>query len=128
MKQKIFRTSFIISIIFIICSCASTKSGSNSKYASKSVIPKITSNNEYDFDISSESIIYTIDISNPEGRAKLNKLSLRQAEELALVEAIMKYKCATLFQPQYTNLTKGRKVLRITIYGFPAVYKKQRNL
>lgn len=74
----------------------------------------------------SESITHTIDVSTPEGRIKLRKLSLWQAERLALIEAIMKYKCATLFQPQYTSLKKGKKVLRVTVYGFSAVYKKQR--
>ena len=64
-----------------------------------------------------------IDVSTPDGRAKLHKLSLRQAEDLALTEALMKNNCAALFNPQYTHLKKGKKVLRVTVYGFPARYK-----
>ncbi|MCM1441357.1 MAG: hypothetical protein NC131_19455 [Roseburia sp.] len=44
-------------------------------------------------------------------------------QELALVEAIMANRCATLFNPKYTHLTRGNKVLRITVYGYPARYK-----
>ena len=36
----------------------------------------------------------------------------------------MKYKCGTLVNPQYTYLAKGKRILRVTFYGFPAMYKK----
>jgi hypothetical protein len=39
-------------------------------------------------------------------------------------EAIMKYKCGTLVNPQYTHLAKGKRILRVTFYGFPTMYKK----
>ena len=64
-----------------------------------------------------DAITYTIDVSTVEGRIKLNKLSLRQAEELALTEAVMNNNCAALFNPQYTHLKKGKKILRVTVYG-----------
>lgn len=59
---------------------------------------------------------------------KLNKLKLREAENLALTEAVMKYNCATLVNPQYTNFMRGKKVLRITVFGFPAKYKNQEKM
>ena len=36
----------------------------------------------------------------------------------------MKYNCATLFNPQYTHLKKNKDILRVTVYGFPARYKR----
>ena len=59
---------------------------------------------------------------------KLNKLKLREAENLALTEAVMKYNCATLVNPQFTNLKRGKKILRITVYGFPAKFKNQEKM
>ena len=76
-------------------------------------------------DIASEPITYTIDISTAEGRLKLKKLSLPQAKSLALREAVMMNRCAKLVNPQYTQLMKGKQVLRVTVYGFPAIYKVQ---
>lgn len=85
--------------------------------------PTIESYNELTMDLDKNPISYTIDISTDDGRLKLNKLSVPEAQNLALVEAIMVNRCATLFNPQYTQLTKGNKVLRVTVYGYPARYK-----
>ena len=81
--------------------------------------------NDVNLEIASEPITYTIDISNDEGRAKLNKLSYDEAKSLCLREAVMSARCAKLVNPQYTRLMKGRRVLRITVYGFPATYKNK---
>ncbi len=86
----------------------------------------LNSHNEYDLDISDTPVEYVIDITTAEGAAKLNKLSLKQAEELALREAIIKNKCTLLFNPQYTHVKKGGRILRIKVYGFPAKYKNQK--
>lgn len=85
----------------------------------------IESYNELTMDLDDEPISYTIDISTPTGKAKLNKLALNEAKELALIEAIMSARCATLFNPQYTHLVKNGKILRVTVYGYPARYKKK---
>ena len=77
-------------------------------------------------EVSSDGVSYTIDVSTPEGKVKLNKLSLKEAENLALTEAVIKYNCALLVNPQFTNLMKGKQVLRITVYGFPAKYKNSK--
>ncbi len=85
----------------------------------------IVSYNELTMDLDSAPIEYVIDIKSADGRAKLNGLSLDEAKELVLVEAIIHAKCATIFQPQYTHVVKNGKVLGIRIYGFPAHYKKK---
>ena len=86
--------------------------------------PEIVSYNELTMDLDPTGVTYTIDISTPEGKLKLHKISLADAQQLALVECLMKYNCATLFNPQYTHLKKGKDILRVTVYGFPARYKK----
>ncbi|MBP2690818.1 MAG: hypothetical protein J6B44_03230 [Muribaculaceae bacterium] len=80
--------------------------------------------NKLTMDLDDEPITYTIDISTEAGRMKLRNLSLDEACDLALVEAIMANKCATIFQPQYTHLVQKGKVLRVTLYGYPARYKR----
>lgn len=103
----------------------SHRHGAVSLNAYTTVRPQIESYNELTMDLDSTPVTYTIDISTAEGKIKLNKLNLQEAQELALVEALMTYKCATLFNPQYTHLTKGNKILRVTVYGYPARYKKK---
>lgn len=120
------RTILFITLLMSILalgSCSSSKSGTRTSNAYHTPATRIKSFNDYDLNVSSEGITYTIDISTPEGRAKLEGLSLREAEELALTEAVIKYNCAMLVNPQYTNLTRGNRVLRITVFGFPAKFK-----
>ncbi len=81
--------------------------------------------NDVNLEIASDPITYTIDISTDEGRLKLSKLSLSEAKSLALREAVMMNRCAKIVNPQYTQLMKGKRVLRVTVYGFPAVYRNQ---
>lgn len=121
MKTLLF--GILLMSVFAISSCSTTKSGTRTSNAYNTPTTDIKSFNDYDLIVSSEGITYTIDISTPEGRAKLNGISLKEAEKLALTEAVIKYNCAMLVNPQYTNLTKGNRVLRITVFGFPAKYK-----
>jgi len=106
-------------------SCSFLKSGSETNNAWTTVKPEIESYNELTMDLDPTGVTYTIDVSTAEGRLKLNKLSLQEAEQLALTEALMYYNCATLFNPQYTHLKKGKDILRVTVYGYPARYKKK---
>ncbi len=75
-------------------------------------------------DLDPSGVTYTIDISTPEGALKLKNISLYEAQKIALTECLMKYNCATLFNPQFTHLKDGKKILRITVFGFPARYKR----
>lgn len=126
--MKTRNINIIISIICVlfISSCRTAKSGSRSNNAYQTPTTHIQSDNLYDLEVSSEGVSYTIDVSTPEGKVKLNKLSLKEAENLALTEAVIKYNCALLVNPQFTNLMKGKQVLRITVYGFPAKYKNSK--
>ncbi len=115
---------FGIALILLagLSSC-SPKISTRTLNAYTTVATNNVSYNELTMDLDDNPITYTIDISTKEGQMKLRKLSLDEACELALVEAIMANKCATIFQPQYTHLVQNGKVLRVTIYGYPARYK-----
>lgn len=121
------RTFYLFTIIFgllIGISSCSPKISTRKLNAFTTVAPTIVSYNELTMNLDDTPITYTIDISTDAGRAKLNKLSVDEACDLALIEAIMENKCATLFNPQYTHLVQKGKVLRVTVYGYPAHYKK----
>lgn len=79
--------------------------------------------NRMDLEVSPDGITYTIDISTAEGRIKLNGLNLAQAKKLALEEAAIKNNCARIISPKFSHLQKGKHILRITVFGFPARYK-----
>ncbi|MDE6697187.1 MAG: hypothetical protein K2K25_09925 [Muribaculaceae bacterium] len=87
--------------------------------------PQFKNINERDYDFEETPITYVIDISTEEGRAKLRNISVQEAYDLVLIEAIMKNKCANIFHPQFTHLEKNGQVLRVIVYGFPAHYKKK---
>lgn len=124
MKHTFFVVLSLIVGFLGITSC-SPKMTTRKLNAYTTVNPTIVSYNELTMDIDEEPITYTIDISSESGRLKLNGLSADEASDLALVEAIMSNKCATIFQPQYTHLLHKGKVLRVTLYGHPARYKKK---
>ena len=112
MKAKIIIFSMIAIVTLAICSCRTTRYGSTNRNASNTVKAKLESYNELTMDLAKDAITYTIDVST--------------VEELALTEAVMNNNCAALFNPQYTHLKKGKKILRVTVYGFPAYYKRKK--
>ena len=124
MKMYKFFLMAACAAVITLTSCRTTN-GAYGENAQNDINTLLSSIVEYDLDVSTEPITYSIDISTELGAAKLNNLTIKQAEDLAKREAIMKYKCGTLVNPQYTYLKKGKRILRITVYGFPAMYKNQ---
>lgn len=121
--RNFYLLTILLGLLFGISSC-SPKISTRKLNAYSTVAPTNVSYNKFTMDLDDEPITYTIDIYTDTGRAKLNKLSVDEACDLALIEAIMANKCATIFQPQYTHLVQKGKVLRVTLYGYPARYKK----
>lgn len=119
------RKLFPLVVIMLTLSACSPKMTSRALNAYTTVQTTNVSYNPMTMVLDSEPITYTIDISTQSGRAKLKGLSLDEAYDLVLVEAVIANKCATIFQPQYTNLMKKGNVLRVTVYGYPARYKAQ---
>lgn len=126
MKKTIFALAilFITNILLLSCNTAQSISGSHEKNSSATVKLVMESYNEFTMDLDPVAVMYTIDISTEEGQLKLKNTTLLEAEQLALVECLIKNNCATLFNPQFTHLKKGKDILRVTVYGFPARYKK----
>ena len=125
MKKQYFLTAIAAFTIVTICSCSRAHSDATINNAWNAPNTVVNSFNEYDLVASNQYVSYTIDVSTPEGKTKLHKKSEKQANELALAEAVIKYKCSMLINPQFTHLKKGKKILRVTVFGQPAYYRNQ---
>lgn len=118
-------TGALCAITLLVLGSCSSKVTSTQINGWQTANTTVVSYNKMTMDLDSEPITYAIDITTEQGRAKLNNLTLQEARDLVLVEAIMAAKCATIFQPQYTHVVEKGKVLGIKVYGFPARYKKE---
>ena len=122
MEKKI---SFAICFSFLILSLNSCRihTGAGGYATNIGVNARGSSYNSYDLVPVGDRITYTIDISTPEGKQKLNKLSLAEAQRLAETEACRKYNCDRLIDPRFDYLNKGKRILRITVDGRPGNYQ-----
>ena len=127
MKKNIFLMAFAATTIMTICSCSTVRSGAGGYATNIGVDASARSDNYYDLVPVGDRITYTIDISTPEGKQKLQGLSLAEAKVLAETEARRKYNCDRLFEPQFDKLKKGKRILRITVDGRPANFRTRDN-
>lgn len=120
--KRIFWMALTIVMTFGESSCRVT-SGAGGVNTGVGVSVSGSSNNYYDLIPVGDRITYTIDISTPEGKQKLNGISLEDAQRLAEIEAIRKYNCDRLIDPRFDYLKKGKRILRITVDGRPGNYR-----
>ncbi len=123
MKKIIFIIACAIISLFAISSCSSVHSGAGGYDTGHGVRTSSTSINSYDLVPVGDRVTYTIDVSTPEGRQKLYKISLSDAQRLAETEASRKYNCDRLIDPRFDYLKKGKRILRITVDGRPGNYR-----
>ena len=123
MRKLIYLLS--VAKVALLTSCSTPKLTTTEKGGTSWIEEKFKSDNDIEMEPDSEPITHTIDISTQAGQIKLQGLSLQEARELVLVEALMANKCATFLTPQFTHLVEKGKVLRITFYGFPVRYKNK---
>ncbi len=123
MKKNILLIALSAIAILTISSCSSTRTGAGGYSTNVGVDARGTSYNRYDLVPVGDRITYTIDISTPEGKQKLYKLSLAEAQRLAETEACRKYNCDRLIDPRFDYLNKGKRILRITVDGRPGNYQ-----
>ena len=123
MKKYLYLMVIAVNMIMIICSCGSTRSGAGGYDTGMGVNLRDRSYISYNLEPVGDRITYTIDISTPEGKQKLEGLSLDEAKRLAETEASRKYNCDRLIDPRFDYLQKGKRILRITIDGRPGNYK-----
>ncbi len=115
---------FFVGVLAVISSC-SPKVSVRELNANTGAKPIIESYNPLAMDVDTVPIAYTIDISTEAGRHKLKKLSIDEADNLAKVEAMRANKCDIIFSPQFTHFVHKGKVWRVTLFGYPARYKKK---
>lgn len=115
--------AFAATTLLTIHSCGSTGSSSGGYGTSLGVNVEDRSYINYNVVPVGDIITYTIDISTPEGKQKLNGLSEAEAKRLAEIEARRKYNCDLIINPNFDCLKKGKRILRITIDGRPGNYK-----
>lgn len=125
MKKRLSFLAIVAITIMAVSSCR-VFSGAGGTYTNISVDSRGRSWNEYDLVPSGDRVTYTIDISTPEGKQKLYKISLDDAKRLAETEAARKYNCDRLIDPRFDYLKKGNRILRITVDGRPGNYKTRR--
>ena len=93
MKKNIFLLAFAAITTLTICSCNALRTGAGGYDTGMGVDARGRSYNSYDLVPIGDRITYTIDISTPEGKQKLYKLSLSEAKTLAETEASRKFNC-----------------------------------
>ena len=108
-----------------ISSCGGIRSGAGGASTGSYINDGHYSVNPLDLVPVGDRITYTIDISTPEGRQKLQGISLPDAKQLAETEASRKYNCDRLIDPRFDFLKKGKRILRITVDGRPGNYRIQ---
>ena len=122
MRNKIFALAVVAVSTATISSCG-VSVGAGGTDTGVGVHATGHSNTHYNLMPTGERVTYTIDISTPEGRQKLHKISLKEAQRLAETEASRKYNCDRLIDPRFDYLKRGKRILRITVDGRPGVYK-----
>lgn len=115
--------AFVATTFLTVCSCGIVRSGAGGYDTGMGVDVIGRSYNNYELIPVGDRITYTIDISTPEGRQKLNKINEEKARRLAETEASRKYNCDRLIDPRFDFLKRGKRILRITVDGRPGVYK-----
>ena len=55
-------------------------------------------------------------------RKRLKGLTLEEAKDKVLQEAVIARGCAMIVEPNYSYDMKGKKVTRITVVGYPGYY------
>ena len=123
MKKTIILAILALITLMTTTSCSTARSGAGGYSTNMGVDARGISINNYDLVPVGDRITYTIDISTPEGKQKLQGLSLTEAQRLAETEASRKYNCDRLIDPRFDFLKKGKRILRITVDGRPGNYR-----
>ena len=123
MRKKLLLMVLAATEILTLCSCGSTRAGAGGYATGMGVNLNDHSYISYNLVPVGDRITYTIDISTPEGKQKLQGLTLAEAQRLAETEACRKYNCDRLIDPRFDYLNKGKRILRITVDGRPGNYK-----
>lgn len=113
-------------LTFGMISCGSLKKTGNSNQTYDDNALKIekgaVASNQYKIKVGTHRIIYSIN-----DRKQLKGLSLQEAKDKVLAEAVMQNKCAMIVEPNFTYDKKGKKIIRITVAGYPGDYNFEKD-
>ena len=126
-KANLLMWSLGLVVAFCMSSCSSHKAAqaTNRMYDDNSLkIQKAASaTNNYTIKVEKERIEpYTIN-----DKKKLKGLTLKEAQEKVLQEAVIARGCAVIVEPNYMYDMKGKKVRRITVVGYPGYYNFEKD-
>ena len=113
-KTLLFACAAALAVSLSSCRSSGNVSGNNAISIGTSVIGE----NHYKIIVGEERIApYTIN-----NRKQLKRLSLQEAKDKVLQEAVIARNCATIVEPNYSYDMKGKKIVRITVVGYPGYY------
>lgn len=106
--------SLLLVVILTSCHSSGTMSSENALKINKAAAAV----NNYKIIVSEERIApYSII-----DRKRLKGLTLEEAKDKVLQEAVIARGCAMIVEPNYSYDMKGKKVTRITVVGYPGYY------
>lgn len=110
--------SFVCVAALAACLSSCRSSGNISGNNAISIGTSVVGENHYKIIVGEERIApYTIN-----NRKQLKRLSLQEAKDKVLQEAVIARNCATIVEPNYSYDMKGKKIVRITVVGYPGYY------
>lgn len=110
--------SIVSMAALVICLSSCRSSGNVSGNNAISIGTSVVGENHYKIIVGEERIApYTIN-----NRKQLKRLSLQEAKDKVLQEAVIARNCATIVEPNYSYDMKGKKIVRITVVGYPGYY------
>ena len=113
--KKIFMF-YVMVLTVCLSSCRSSKNVSGNNAIN--IGTRVVGENSYKIIVGEERIApYTIN-----NRKQLKRLSLQEAKDKVLQEAVIARNCATIVEPNYSYDMKGKKIIRITVVGYPGYY------
>lgn len=126
-KTHLLLGSLALTMLIAMPSCRSHKAAvsTNRMYDDNSL--KIQKNasatNNYTIKVDNQRIKpYTI-----RDKKKLKGLTLKEAQEKVLQEAVIYTGCAVIVEPNYMYDMKGKKVKSITVVGYPGYYNFEKD-
>jgi hypothetical protein len=109
---------FFCTAAFIACLSSCRSSGNVSGNNAISIGTNVVGENRYKIIVGEERIApYTIN-----NKKQLKRLNLQEAKDKVLQEAVIARNCATIVEPNYSYDMKGKKIVRITVVGYPGYY------
>lgn len=126
-KRSITAGMAAVVLTFALASCSTKRSSisTNRMYDDNSlkIQKNASASNNYTIKVEKERIKpYTIN-----DKKKLKGLTLKEAQEKVLQEAVIQRGCAVIVEPNYMYDMKGKKVRSITVVGYPGYYNFEKD-